>query len=835
MKRILNFLMLLVLGVVLLVGAASCGKESSGGIEPTPVQPTPNNGGGGDKPEPEKPTPENPDAQQLYEDAFKIISESHDYDKAVENLKQAAEANVDSANLTLAYMYEYGIGVDQDIEKAKDFYAKEASAHNNEFAADKLASLSNNQNNCVVQLPEGCNIRANEVLIDCGDTITFTNGDGSFNTSSRIIKVCDFDGEIVNICYRHPEIKGNFEVNSLETAITLMLCNVPYGFNLSESAYNKVREQLLLLDETKQLAEEIDKQVKAKGHFDMMSVAPIVARGRRSIYETYGGNKIRSKSGSQGIMAGTVERDGFMLRDDYDNTCLIGEGSVKNDITTTFKSGYYDSQNKEWNVVVNINNLSQICFMAVPGIMDLEHNEFVPKYNTWYDRLLNGTFVPASKFFDFGGGSFSGFIEANVNFISMLWECSKSDAYSTSIHEISLSNDIETSLELWADAQRAYREKYLAEEEVIEMQLQTSLDALKYSYPLHNGSPFDENVDGPVLAYWFTFYFVMPVWDFVVKYGKLSGQKLSIKNFVLNVVSNLITDKDWVASLQQCISSGKWMDDNADELYRKTYFVVLEEIADTYDKSGVGKAIISSAKTGVEVAEKIGDEKYVKAGMKVVKYSEKSILKLTDNDWLQAVAQTLATSEDLITFGSGLVKMIFCDYNSFVVRFGMSNEDLHLMYTPIENVTSGVSSYFSVKANTLEPFVISLYANDKLLIKDEDALSIVYDLSQLVPGSYKIKIVADFMLDDGSMCNFVTKTGEFRCSVTPPFNGKVSPASGVELNIDTKGNGFAPNVQGQDLEQHYNSGGTTNGAKGYYLDQTYNGGAVTSEVKGHNL
>ena len=55
MKQYLKFLMLLVLSLALIAGINSCGKESSGGIEPTPVNPTPNNGGGGGKPDPEKP------------------------------------------------------------------------------------------------------------------------------------------------------------------------------------------------------------------------------------------------------------------------------------------------------------------------------------------------------------------------------------------------------------------------------------------------------------------------------------------------------------------------------------------------------------------------------------------------------------------------------------------------------------------------------------------------------------------------------------------------------------------------------------------------------------
>ena len=809
MKRKLKLLVTLVLGITLMVGFNSCGKESSGGIEPTPVNPTPNNGGGGN----DKPTPENPDVQQLYEDAFKIISESHDYKKAVENLTQAAEANVDSANLTLAYMYEYGIGVNQDIEKAKDLYAREASAHNNEFAADKLASLSSTHNNCVVQLPEGCNIRTNEVLIDCGDTITVANGDGSFNTSAILVKTRDFDGEYVNICYRHPDTKGKTELNSMETAVTLMLCNVPYGFNLSESAYKKVREQLLQLEETKQLAEEIDKQVKANGHFDIETVAPFVSKGCKTIYRLYGTGSSLSKSAPMGLYAGVVDRFGFHIYDDYDNYCFLGDGREKNDITTTFKSGYYDPQNKEWNTVVNIRNLSQTCIMAVPGNIDVETKEFVAKYDNIIERLGNGTFVTSSNFFDFGGGSVSGFIESNMNFFRMLWLCANQNAYYTSVDEISLVNDIKTSLELWGDAQRAYRETYLAVDEEVELTIRTSYDAMQYLYPYNAPE---------VAAFFLTYYCVLPCVEFatVLPNGSDKDSDKKKKNAFLeisiDVLKELFQDKDFLPSVQQCISSGKWRDDNAIKLYQKIVWAIVQGCNNYLDKLGyLDKNATKWVKTQFDVYDKVSDEKYENAMFKEAKFYEKILLK--DNEVVKQFTKVLSTAEDLITFFDGVIGMLSGDYRSFVVRFSISNEDLHLMYRSIENVVTGSQAIFTVKSSTLNTANMAIYANDYLLVKDEDALSLSYDLSKLPPGSYNIKIVADFMLDDGAMCNFVTKTGEFRCNVTPPFNGKVSPATGVDINIDTRGNGFVPNVQGQ------------------YLDQNYNGGATTSDVKGHNL
>ncbi|MBQ4406673.1 MAG: sel1 repeat family protein [Bacteroidales bacterium] len=817
MKRKLKLLVTLVLGITLMVGFNSCGKESSGGIEPTPVNPTPNNGGGGnDKPTPEpdnKPTPENPDVQQLYEDAFKIISESHDYKKAVENLTQAAEANVDSANLTLAYMYEYGIGVNQDIEKAKDLYAREASAHNNEFAADKLASLSSTHNNCVVQLPEGCNIRTNEVLIDCGDTITVANGDGSFNTSARLVRVFDFDGNYINICYRHPDYKGKTELNSLETAVTMMLCHVPYAFKLTESAYKKVREQLLQLDETKQLAEEIDRQVKANGHFDMASLAPMVVQGRKAIVATYGGGSPQSKT--KQIFAGTVERDGFILRDDYDNYCSVGEGSVKNDITTTFKSGYYDTEKKEWNTVVNIHNLSQVCVMAVPGMIDPETHEYVTEYDDWYDRLLHGTFVTASSFFDFGGGSFSGFVESNMNFFYMLWECTYNDNYPSSIDHISLVDDMKTSYNLWIDAQRAYREKYNAVDEELELPISTNRTALKYYYPYNAGELF---------VFYLAYYCVVPIIEFSATLpGKESNaadaktKKKTAIIYVLKRLAELLKDKEVLSAAQQLLSTHKWRDESAIKLYNKIILAMTQGVNDKLAEEGyMDKNFTKVVSTQFEVGQKIEEGKYDKAFFKEAKIAEKIVL--NGNKEAEKFTKLLSTSEDLITFFDGAIGMLIGDYRSYLVRFGMSNEDWHLIYSPIENITDGVSTIFVAKPNSGEPTNLYIYANDRLLVKEEEAIAISYDLSKLSIGTYDIKVVGDFIIDDGAACNFVRRSDVFKCHVNPPFNGGISitPVHGESLN-DAMGKGFIPDAKGHELESSYNSGASLSGVKGHEL------------------
>lgn len=735
MKHKLKLLLLFALSVAIAAGAG-CKKESNDDLpkpNPTPV-----------KPEPKPETDEQTAAKQLYNDALAEIKQSQNYTSAVEKLTQAAENNIDSANLVLAYMYEYGVGVEQDMAKAKEYYAKESSAHNNEFAALKVGSLSDD-NNCVVVLPEGCKIKANEYFIDCVDSITMANGNGTFSSNSSLLTTCNFDGEYVNFCYRHPDTDGTTELNSLGTAVTLMMCNVPYAFNLSKEAYNKVREQLLDLPETKQLADEIDRQVLEYGHFDMASLGSFLSKGCKAIYATYGGAATQTKGGTQTQFSGMLDDTKTKLIDYVNNReCWIYDGNEKNEISTTFQSGFYDIETSTWSTVLKFRNLSQVCFMAVPG--EMVNNEFVNKYDTWYDRLLNGTFVPASKFFDLGGGSITGFIKANSQFLLLVLDCCKSDQYSSSADKISLINDIETSIHIWADAQQAYREKYNAQEEVMKMEISNAFDAVKYLYPLHNGSIFDDEADGAVFAYWFSFYFVLPVWDFVAAYYKMEGKDFKMKNFVLDVVKKLMKDKDWHAALQQCISSGEWMDKNADKLYSKSFWAVVESFAEAIDNDNkTVKGVTTAVKTGVEVAQKLNDGKYDEAVFKIGSYSEKTLIGLSGRDDLSAILQTFGSAEDLITFGSGLVKMLFCDYNSFEVRFFPENDPFRI--TKSEFVKDSEGNPESILFQVNKASTINVYVNGKMVHTEKNVAaysSYSYDLTEFEPGDYKISVQAVF-------------------------------------------------------------------------------------------
>jgi uncharacterized protein len=73
----------------------------------------------------------------LYEHGLGV---AQDYDKAREWYQKAADAGNTDAMYILGVLYEYGYGVAQDYDKAREWYQKAADAGNND-AKQALAHL----------------------------------------------------------------------------------------------------------------------------------------------------------------------------------------------------------------------------------------------------------------------------------------------------------------------------------------------------------------------------------------------------------------------------------------------------------------------------------------------------------------------------------------------------------------------------------------------------------------------------------------------------------------------------------------------------------------------
>ena len=785
MKQYLKFLMLLVLSLALIAGINSCGKESSGGIEPTPVNPTPNN----NKPTPEPGQPDKTVGQKLYDEAFVIIKESKDYDKAVEKLKQAAEANVDSANLTLAYMYEYGIGVKQDIEKAKVYYAKEATLNNNEFALEKVASLNDNGTNYKIVLPEKSNVQTNEILLICGDTISMANGDGSFKTSSSIVVAKNPDNKLVGICYRHPNSTGTIKIDALESALTLMSFSVPYLFEMDEKANKVIREELLSLEETHLLAKEIEKQLVENGGFDYISLVPLIEKGCNAIYETYWNVEMpKSKNAvvEQGVLAG----DGSLYS--LSNSIQLSP-SYTQDVKTTFKAGTYNSEKGSWDVTVNVKNMSSLPFLAVYGTRD--ESGFHEK-----DFWSTFRFIDCNADVADVGGSITGFFRNNLNYLKCVWNVIYNDEYGEyqgkNIWDHYVVGGIHDWISISGLAQKSYREEHMSVDSDIDLTIETVRDRLRYYYPFCGKTDNDICVD----AYYIVFNLAIPIYETVTSIKELgelqkkvdeldANTKKSLKikstgDVFIDAAKSMAKDQKWREQLNVVINTiadkdkSIWTSDRRvlEDFLTQSYFTILESVLDglcsNYSKvteyfgnkgaAAGGKIVKTGLKQAGKISEKVSDNGWSEDRIVDI---VAGVEKMTVDQFVTEVKAILTTADitnNILGIAVGLFDRFLAHYESFEVMF-LYDMPLKISFEPISEVISGQSSLFT--ATTNKASTISIFANDILVAKKENVFSLDFDLAELPSNTlYTIKVHADFQTEEsGEICQF--DQAEFICNV----------------------------------------------------------------------
>ncbi len=729
MTRAKHFILYL-MALIFAVGIAGCKKESEGAKEPEPQdKPTP----GPDKPDPGK--------TDLYQEAFESMKQTHDYNKLVEDLVVAANANVDSANLSLAYMYEYGVGVEQDIVKAKSYYAKEAALNNNEFALEKSKMLGSGNFNYEIVLPEDCDINMNDVVVLYGDSLSFANGDGTFNVASDVVVVKNFKNEFVFMGYRHPSNTETLELNSKETALTLLQCGIPYGFHLQKDFYAQVRKFLLGMEESGQIAEEIEKQIKTQGCYDIETLAPYLTTAYSKINAEYGVSNSRI---SKTAMLKAFSDDACSSwHDDHGHHVFIVDNILNNDVKTFIKSGEYDNLVNVWNINVGIENVSQACFMAVPGTIDPSTGVFSSKYEG-LDYYLNAKYVDASKFWDLGGGSIIDLVKATKNYVEIAWDNASSGNYNSNT-VISNPKDI---LAMWADTHREYQEKYLVVKEDINLEVSSTDVVLRYVYPYN---------DIMVGAYYFIYYLTVPVLEVYIN----SDSENKLKNIVAKIFKEFLGDKKWIDSFRKLFvtreiefSSKKAVDFYVDTFF-KIWDLCFEEKTGLKYFSKIGKPVykmIDKFRTtdyddGEEIEDLIWSES---------KQVEKIVFSFSGSS-LKKYLKVLSSGENVVTFANALVKMVNSDYRSFNVRFNSASEQFELSYQPVDSVWAVLPYEFVVKSSRRGD--IYLYANDKLIASEKDVTQLKYDLSTLETGIYEIKIVCN--ANDG----ISEKESVFKCVV----------------------------------------------------------------------
>ena len=730
-----SYLIMFLAVLVFASGLSGCKKESNDDPPkptPTPVKP---------KPDPEKPE-EKPAAQQLYNEALNDIKQSHDYTTAVQKLTQAAEQNADSANLVLAYMYEYGVGVEQDIAKAKEYYAKESSAHNNEFATEKLALLNEDANNCKLVLPDGCNLHNNEVFLVCGDSITMANGDGSFNTLSNIIIAKNADNKPLSFCYRHPSCSEQKVVSALETATTLMLCAIPYAFDLDESSYNIITKEIIQLEETQKLAAEIEKQIVEQGFYDIMSLTTYLQEGYAKIYNSFNKPNVLTKKGVE--ETGTVNGAGQLISQNSALTLSIHE---KNDIKTSFKSGIYNNKDYVWDVTLNVKNMSLLPIVVMPGTYD-ETGTFVEK-----DFWSNFRFVGCKADVVDMGGSIIGCIRSNINYFKMF--------YDRRVEERNNSRGISGVFEDFGETQRRYREQFMKVETDIDLKIETTRDALRYYYPFCGTSRTDYLVD----AYYVIYNLVIPIYEIVkdeIKKDKKqtdTEDKHAALDIALNALKMGATDEEWIASFNVFINKvasdepfefiDRW-DDIYKPFFVKTMGIIMESvweyIVDYYATiQGLpDKQVKKSTKAGKETAKlayKVYD-KGADAGRIVDAMASAEKVFIDDLPGVKEFLTSTKIANEAVGILFGIFDRVWRDYSTYDINFSFAQPN-KIIKSELVKDSEGNPKSILFQVNKLS--TIEVYINDELVHTEKDfpALSLfTYDLTDLEPGDYNVQIDA---------------------------------------------------------------------------------------------
>ncbi len=714
------------------------------------------------------------EAEKSYQEAFDAIKQNKNYDLAVEKLTKAAKANVDSSNMFLAYMYEYGVGVKQDIEKAKEYYARETAINGNEFANEKLASLNDKSNNYKIVLPEGCKLKMNDIAVVNGDTINIVNGDGTFKTSSHATFIKNTENKLVSISYRHPSTKGTTNLDALESAVTLMLCYVPYAFELDEKTYNIVRSQLLAMEETRELAKEIENQLKDKGGFDYESLIPFMLKGCNAIYESVDTPK-KTLSKSSKTEIGAIDANGELYSL---NSCISLSPAKKQEITTSFKSGTYHPDEKYWDVTLNVRNSSSLPFMAVPGTADETGFHEKDFFSNFRFVACNGDVAPMK--------SATGWVRGQVNYLSLMFDVCFSDDYNYG-YWTSASEGIHDLIGILGTASQNFREQYLSVEREVDIQLKSDRDLVRYYYPFCGTTDNDYYVD----AYYIIFNLTIPIYESISAYSKVKSA-INAANGITNIVSNpsikqttaedivadivygLMKDDEWRAGLYELrniISLNDYSKLNTElvaSFLFNTVNTIIEETWNAFCDDTCGENKKKIMKKGATESAKISQKVYEKG------WTSDNILDIVESaetvaDQFVPIMVVATTTASIANKATGLISGLFDrfmrdyipgmaekDFKTFDVKFLIKSKPLITLSNIFTTVTVGTPAM--ITATTDQDGDITMLVNDVANVTKTDQHSLTYDLSKLSPGTYKIKFkVICFPL--------VAETEEFTCVV----------------------------------------------------------------------
>lgn len=887
MKQYLKFLMLLVLSLALIAGINSCGKESSGGIEPTPVNPTPNNGGGGGKTEPEKPddkpTPIGDGKVKVFEQVV-AVQESE-----ITSVKSdtAAHHYTITYNNAAPEIKPGNVVVVTDNGETRIILVTSAKIDGNKVELDgPLGDLS------YVFFDTDFTLTTNIAAVDNADgkTVYMPNNSVSLSKNGKEDKtewneftVGNYNGKFSGeIGLSQGKLTGGIELKLTDKNAEALSYSMKTDVGLSLVVKNRYSGII-----TK--AVKFDNDINYGQGFVMQDIT--FQQSAVEITECYLDGDL-SITGSMDIKAkgtwtksGKKEDDMLILEDPKPNiyTFLVGEvpivvftgidwywnwkvaGELGVDVNFTLVAANTSKYGLKMTTdnKADKTNYELICDSDFDINPKVDVNGYVDVSASIYGYPLLWFSIIHKKAVGFGmklkpkasveigcGGGYGA--GANLDF--------QNDDFSGEAH---LKCGYKASANLAVAAELGfYRKKFIGGD--------LKFRPLPFDWNNKDGfSLKSEGGDIKILG----LNYETP--------SALTAAKISSASKTMEYGTDFFLDKDNKKKnvIEFPVKAGEpvtisfrifdrlyndnklLIDKRFSEFVPAWVFLKTRKTQDIFffkeDKSDYVwtpqssndylEAVIYDYKDKEVGYMHIGDVDFDFVGIKDVYFtsSDDRLLSTTEKcnmtlyidgnevgrfENVDEIKFDLSNYEGEHTFKVAAETDYNCQYKSFSAKVVLG-DPLKLNCIPVREATSGDPAILT--ASTYKISKIILYVDGVEKTSVFSGMSLSYDVSQLTVGSHKIKIVAQ--------SGFETTEVEFNCIVnkkpdTPATgNTTVPDVSGTDIDQKNTGAGYAPNVNGQNVNSEYNSGGTTPSVKGQNLDQYYNGGGSTPDIKGSNL
>lgn len=322
--------------------------------------------------------------QEQYDKLEQMIKDG-DYDNVFDEALEPAMAGNDSAQFALGLCYEYEMGTEYDLEKAREWYTKAAEL-GNKVAIERLEELSKTPDT-QIELPQGNDMNYLEVKLLNDGGLYNVNGDGTFCSKGSDYVAMNKDDELLYISYGSKTGRDKTVLNARETAVSFLLWSFPLAFQVQDDpVFDEIKSAIGELAETQRFADSIEKCISRKGYLDFDEVkgeaiaasqAISTALGLESLKEIVSYKvKMRHGAPNKSVMEPVGEK------------VSIKAGSYYYGVKTVLNDAIFDPDLDTWHCNFTIYNENPIYLAIAPGVINPATGEISLKTDNILANLL---------------------------------------------------------------------------------------------------------------------------------------------------------------------------------------------------------------------------------------------------------------------------------------------------------------------------------------------------------------------------------------------------------------------------------------------------------------